>query len=516
MDAKQTGRFIADLRKEKGFTQEELAQELNVTNKAVSRWETGAGFPDVDSMMALSAFFGVTLNELLLGRRNPPPEQPIDASAAEELKKKEDAEIACAGLDLSVKKRRSQRVIKIMAAALAAVILASCTMLYLILRPKPQGDPFADNALWFCTYRSSPQMLSPAKVINISTGEVFAACPVPNCDHARSDENCFYNYSKDHTCVLCAEYAEGHMVFIASKDDGTGESMKLYDFSMREKKLKEVYAFKIRGSDARIFTNGQRFFFTATLEDKQGGTGIGILGYDPKTGVVTVIDMKAGNEYATGWFAFYEDHYITGMAVDKEGERLYYCRRTYENANEEIFNSLPDGTPLETYGWRLESDGLFANTWGSGGVYIEKTNTRLMFPTDSATTSPVEQGGRFYFQTRSSERSILGKNPFTQEACIGYTYDNELYVMERDGAYRHYSIDCKYRFVTVAAYGNIIMGRIKYYIPKPGICISETFGDYKLPDIIRIDLETGETTVYDTSKRSDYVVDTFISRITHN
>lgn len=70
MDAKQTGRFIAELRKERGSTQEGLAQELNVTDKAVSRRETGVGFPDVDYMMALSAFLGVSVNELLSGERS--------------------------------------------------------------------------------------------------------------------------------------------------------------------------------------------------------------------------------------------------------------------------------------------------------------------------------------------------------------------------------------------------------------------------------------------------------------
>ena len=74
MDAIKTGRFIAELRREKELTQEELAEKLNVTNKAVSRWETGSGFPDVDSMLALSSFFGVSINELLLGVRVALPE----------------------------------------------------------------------------------------------------------------------------------------------------------------------------------------------------------------------------------------------------------------------------------------------------------------------------------------------------------------------------------------------------------------------------------------------------------
>ena len=81
MDIRQTGQFIAQLRKERGLTQQELAAELKVTDKAVSRWETGRGLPDADSLLALSRFFGVTINELLTGRRNPEPEKAKEEEA---------------------------------------------------------------------------------------------------------------------------------------------------------------------------------------------------------------------------------------------------------------------------------------------------------------------------------------------------------------------------------------------------------------------------------------------------
>ena len=69
MSAQNCGRFISDLRKEHNLTQKQLAQKLNVSDKAISRWETGKGYPDVGSLVALSEFFGVTVNELLAGRR---------------------------------------------------------------------------------------------------------------------------------------------------------------------------------------------------------------------------------------------------------------------------------------------------------------------------------------------------------------------------------------------------------------------------------------------------------------
>lgn len=69
MTSKDCGKFISDLRKEKNLTQKQLAEKINVSDKAISRWETGKGFPDVNSLVALSEFFGVSVNELLAGKQ---------------------------------------------------------------------------------------------------------------------------------------------------------------------------------------------------------------------------------------------------------------------------------------------------------------------------------------------------------------------------------------------------------------------------------------------------------------
>lgn len=64
MDLMQTGKFIAALRKERGFTQEQLGERIGVTNKTVSRWETGTYLPPADALLALSEPFSVSINEL--------------------------------------------------------------------------------------------------------------------------------------------------------------------------------------------------------------------------------------------------------------------------------------------------------------------------------------------------------------------------------------------------------------------------------------------------------------------
>lgn len=69
MDAKTIGNAIAALRKKNGWTQAELASRLDVTDKAVSRWESGAGYPDVTILPRLAGAFNVTVDSILLGER---------------------------------------------------------------------------------------------------------------------------------------------------------------------------------------------------------------------------------------------------------------------------------------------------------------------------------------------------------------------------------------------------------------------------------------------------------------
>ena len=69
MNQIDTGKFIASCRKEKGLTQVQLAEKLNITDRAVSKWETGKCMPDSSIMLELCNILDVTVNELLSGER---------------------------------------------------------------------------------------------------------------------------------------------------------------------------------------------------------------------------------------------------------------------------------------------------------------------------------------------------------------------------------------------------------------------------------------------------------------
>ncbi len=87
VDRERFGPFVAELRKEKGMTQKELAQRINVSDKAVSKWERCAGLPDISLLLPLAEALGVTVTELLESRRLERSE-PVSADRAEELVKK--------------------------------------------------------------------------------------------------------------------------------------------------------------------------------------------------------------------------------------------------------------------------------------------------------------------------------------------------------------------------------------------------------------------------------------------
>lgn len=70
MNQKKIGDFLRKLRHEKELTQIQLADILFVSNKSISRWEKGKGLPDIDILIELARFYGVSLEELLDGQRN--------------------------------------------------------------------------------------------------------------------------------------------------------------------------------------------------------------------------------------------------------------------------------------------------------------------------------------------------------------------------------------------------------------------------------------------------------------
>ena len=101
MDYNKTGQLIARRRKAVGLTQKELAARLGVTNKAVSKWETGGGLPDVGMLKQLCRILEISVDELLDGeqrgtRGGSDGRGIADEEEARRRKKRKTAGVVCA------------------------------------------------------------------------------------------------------------------------------------------------------------------------------------------------------------------------------------------------------------------------------------------------------------------------------------------------------------------------------------------------------------------------------------
>ena len=93
MDQLKTGKFIAQMRKERGLTQKQLADALLISDKTISKWECGNGLPEVSLMLPLCEKLGITVNELLSGKRLSPSDYQKNAeeNIMRLIKEKEEA-----------------------------------------------------------------------------------------------------------------------------------------------------------------------------------------------------------------------------------------------------------------------------------------------------------------------------------------------------------------------------------------------------------------------------------------
>ncbi|MGN0522578.1 MAG: helix-turn-helix domain-containing protein [Eubacterium sp.] len=115
MDQIKIGKFIATVRKEHSLTQRRLADLLNISDKTISKWETGNGLPEVSLMMPLCEALGITVNELLSGER----------LSDSEYKKKAEENI----IKLIKEKEESKKKIILSAIVCFITILAGCTLI---------------------------------------------------------------------------------------------------------------------------------------------------------------------------------------------------------------------------------------------------------------------------------------------------------------------------------------------------------------------------------------------------
>ena len=137
MDQQKIGAFLRTLRREKGITQEELAESMNVSRRTVSRWETGANLPDLALLVELADFHDVDLRELFNGERK-------DADMDETLK---DTMRAAADYAETAKEKMMRRTQWLFIAAAVAGAVYMGLLFFGPEEPGPVGDFFSGVCL---------------------------------------------------------------------------------------------------------------------------------------------------------------------------------------------------------------------------------------------------------------------------------------------------------------------------------------------------------------------------------
>ena len=127
MDLAVTGKFIAEMRKAKKLTQVQLAEKLNVSEKTISKWECGNGFPDTTLILALCKELDITANELLSGKR-----------LSTDAEYKQNAEDNLVKL---MEERKASKRMLLIQVLIATISLISAITIFLLSEPYEKTNP---------------------------------------------------------------------------------------------------------------------------------------------------------------------------------------------------------------------------------------------------------------------------------------------------------------------------------------------------------------------------------------
>lgn len=120
MDQVKIGSFLKELRKEKNLTQENLAEQLNVSNRTVSRWETGSNMPDIGMLVEIADFYDVSIPEIINGERK---SENMDQETR-------DTAVAMVEYSRNEVKNGKQRVIGILMSVFGLFVIVSALMIF--------------------------------------------------------------------------------------------------------------------------------------------------------------------------------------------------------------------------------------------------------------------------------------------------------------------------------------------------------------------------------------------------
>lgn len=155
MNQEKIGKFILELRKEKGMTQQTLANILGVSDKTISKWENGRGMPDLSLMKPLCSALDITINELLSGER----------ILSKDYQEKLEENILNTINYTDIKLKKTKRIFKVVVGLILFIVVLFGTMCFIDIRRMQQNKPVLFST-WGFSY-------SPA--IEIEEAKIYQA-----------------------------------------------------------------------------------------------------------------------------------------------------------------------------------------------------------------------------------------------------------------------------------------------------------------------------------------------------
>lgn len=250
MDNEKFGRFIKNLRKQKNMTQKELAEKLNITDKAVSKWERGLSFPDITILNLISDIFGITVSELLnaeIGKNEEVDIEKAIQEAVEKITHKEEKK------QQKIKKiQKNIEIISMVLFIFSSIIQLGYIFLVKILLKNYNYEYIIDSLFYiinetillsgvtFSMLLIHKSKLKNKKITNICIILVFTILTIMNisfmCNNGLKNESTI-TFSKDFSNVV-----------ILKKDKNTGETifyrdLKAFIFARK----KERFSYEVEG-----------------------------------------------------------------------------------------------------------------------------------------------------------------------------------------------------------------------------------------------------------------------------
>ena len=197
MDALKTGEFIRELRKEKDLTQQQFAELIHVSDKAVSRWETGRGFPDIGNIEDIAETCGISVAELLRGERLKEQVTPEDVR-----------EVSDASFNVAREFVRKKSLLNIVAGFLAGALILLLVSVHL-MSPIPIQN--SDDHV-------SVDVLSSGEIVAVMNGNV-AGFDLNLLKDPDSGRNCAFISAYDTIWHHIIGGDEKLLVSVGAKDD---------------------------------------------------------------------------------------------------------------------------------------------------------------------------------------------------------------------------------------------------------------------------------------------------------